>query len=62
MTVNEMRREEDMPSVGEKGDIPYVLTNLAELGSAKLRDVAGGGRPATEPTKQPTPAQEGGAK
>ena len=45
MTVNEMRAEEDMPSVGEKGDIPYVLTNLAELGSAKLRDVAGGGRP-----------------
>ena len=58
MTVNEMRREEDMPSVGEKGDIPYVLTNLAELGSAKLRDVAGGGRPASEP-QQPTPTKEG---
>ena len=53
MTVNEMRREEDMPSVGDKGDIPYVLTNLAELGSAKLRDVAGGGRPAQEPAQQP---------
>jgi phage portal protein BeeE len=51
MTVNEMRSEEDMPSVGEKGDIPYVLTNLAELGSAKLRDVAGGGRPTEEPTE-----------
>jgi len=50
MTVNEMRAEEDMPSVGEKGDIVYVLTNLAELGSAKLRDVAGGGRPSEEPT------------
>ncbi len=48
MTVNEIRAEEDMPSVGEKGDIPYVLTNLAELGSAKLRDVAGGGRPADQ--------------
>ena len=49
-----MHREEDMPSVGEKGDIPYVLTNLAELGSAKLRDVAGGGRPTTqEPQQQP---------
>ena len=63
MTVNEMRREEDMPSVGEKGDIPYVLTNLAELGSAKLRDVAGGGRPTTqEPQQQPqqpTPPKKG---
>ena len=58
MTVNEMRAEEDMPSVGEKGDIPYVLTNLAELGSAKLRDVAGGGRP-TEQPQQPTPPKEG---
>ena len=59
MTVNEIRAEEDMPNVGDKGNIVYVLTNLAELGSAKLRDVAGGGRPTTEPTKQPTPAKEG---
>jgi len=58
MTVNELRAEEDMPSVGEKGDIPYVLTNLAELGSAKLRDVAGGGRPTTQQPQQ-QPAQEG---
>jgi hypothetical protein len=62
MTVNEMRREEDMPSVGEKGDIPYVLTNLAELGSAKLRDVAGGGRPTTQEPQQPTPPKEGEGK
>ena len=62
MTVNEMRREEDMPSVGEKGDIPYVLTNLAELGSAKLRDVAGGGRPTTQEPQQPTPPKEGEEK
>ena len=54
MTVNEMRREEDMPNVGDKGNIVYVLTNLAELGSAKLRDVAGGGRPTTqEPQQEP---------
>jgi len=52
-TVNELRAECDMPSVGEKGDIVYVLTNLAELGSAKLRDVAGGGRPVQEPAQQP---------
>ena len=53
MTVNEIRAEEDMPSVKD-GDIVYVLTNLAELGSPKLRDVAGGGRPTTqEPAQQP---------
>ena len=42
-TVNEIRAEHDMPSV-ENGDIVYVSTNLAELGSAKLRE-NGGGRP-----------------
>ena len=47
MTVNEIRSEMDMPAVKD-GDIVYVLTNLAELGSAKLRDVAGGGRPAND--------------
>ena len=58
MTVNEMRAEEDMPSV-DQGNIVYVLTNLAELGSAKLRDVAGGGRPTTQEPQQPTPPKEG---
>ena len=62
MTVNEIRAEEDMPNVGEKGDIVYVLTNLAELGSAKLRDVAGGGRPTSQEPQQPTPPKEGEAK
>ena len=47
-TVNEIRRQYDMPAV-ENGDIVYVSTNLAELGSAKLRDAATGGRPTTEP-------------
>lgn len=47
-TVNEIRAEHDMPSV-ENGDIVYVSTNLAELGSPKLRE-SGGGRPAEEPT------------
>ena len=51
-TVNELRAEYDMPSV-ENGDIVYVLTNLAELGSPKLRDVAGGGRPTTQPQQEP---------
>ena len=58
-TVNELRAEHDMPSVKD-GDIVYVLTNLAELGSAKLRDVAGGGRPSGEPPAEP--AQEGEEK
>ena len=34
-TVNEIRAEHDMPAV-EKGDIVYITTNVAELGSAKL--------------------------
>ena len=46
MTVNEIRAEHDMPAV-KGGDIVYVSTNLAELGSEKLRQ-NGGGRPATE--------------
>ena len=57
MTVNEIRAEEDMQNVGDKGNIVYVLTNLAELGSAKLRDVAGGGRPTQEPAKQEPPKE-----
>ena len=46
-TVNEIRNEHDMPRI-ENGDIPYVSTNLAELGSAKLRDAATGGRPSND--------------
>ena len=34
-TVNEIRAEHDMPAV-EKGDIVYITTNVAELGSTKL--------------------------
>ena len=34
-TVNELRRQYDMPAI-DKGDTPYISTNLAELGSAKL--------------------------
>lgn len=49
-TVNELRSEHDMPSV-EKGDIIYVSTNLAELGSDKLSQ-NGGGRPSEENTQK----------
>jgi hypothetical protein len=45
-TVNEIRADHDMPAV-QDGDIVYVSTNLARLGSAKL-ETNGGGRPANE--------------
>ena len=45
-TVNEIRNQYDMPAI-EKGDIPYVSTNLAELGSDKLRS-NGSGRPSSD--------------
>ena len=60
MTVNEIRAEEDMPNVGDKGNIVYVLTNLMELGSEKGRLPAGGGRPTTQEPHQPTPPKDGG--
>lgn len=50
-TVNENRRDFDMPTV-EGGDIVYVSTNLAELGSPKLS----GASPA--PTTEPEPPKE----
>ena len=49
-TVNEIRAEHDMPAI-EKGDIPYVSTNLAELGSEKLSGAVQPGRPAEQPTE-----------
>jgi len=62
MTVNEIRSEEDMPNVGDKGNIVYVLTNLMELGSEKGRLPAGGGRPTTQEPAQPTPPKDGEEK
>ena len=38
-----------MPTVA-KGDINYISTNLAELGSKKLSDAPNGGRPTTDTT------------
>lgn len=52
-TVNEIRKQYDMPGI-EKGDIPYVSTNLAELGSDKLSQ-NGGGRPTED--KEPDPEE-----
>ena len=55
-TVNEIRNQYDMPAI-EKGDTPYVSTNLAELGSEKLSK-NGGGKPADEPAPK-TDGEEG---
>ena len=56
-SVNEIRSPYDLPSIKD-GDLHYVSTNLAELGSEKLR-AAGGGTNTTEKreTKQ-EPSQE----
>jgi hypothetical protein len=50
-TVNELRRDWDMPTV-EKGYIVYISTNLAELGSEKLSGSVQPGRPTEEPQNQ----------
>ena len=59
-TVNEIRKQYDMPSV-EKGDTVYVSTNLAELGSKKLSDgTTGGPLPGGDgSTGAPSPDGEG---
>jgi hypothetical protein len=49
-TVNEIRKQYDMPGI-DKGDTAYVSTNLAELGSDKLSQNAGG-RPSEENTQK----------
>ena len=48
--VNEIRAQYDLPTV-ENGDTFYVSTNLAELGSDKLR-MSGAGRPTDIPLTQ----------
>ena len=50
-SVNELRSQYDLPSI-EKGDAHYVSTNLAEVGSEKLRS-NGGGRPAENRNMEP---------
>jgi HK97 family phage portal protein len=55
---NEIRSQYDLPSIKE-GDAHYVSTNLAEVGSEKLRS-NGGGRPTTEGTTNGGQATEGG--
>lgn len=58
-SVNEIRRQYDMPAV-PNGDKIYISTNLAELGSKKLSD-NGAGRPTETPVPPtPQPEEEGG--
>ena len=52
-TVNEIRAQYDRPAV-EGGDIIYVSTNLAELGSPKLS----GAQPTPAPTEPEPPASK----
>lgn len=69
MTVNEIRQQYDMPSV-DNGDTIYISTNLAELGSDKLRSNGGGSQPggggtqsqSNDPNSEPEPSggEEGG--
>jgi hypothetical protein len=47
--VNEIRQQYDRPAV-EGGDTIYVSTNLAELGSEKLRS--------GQPTQTPNPDEK----
>ena len=62
-TVNEIRAEHDMPSV-EKGDIVYISTNVAELGSTKLSgesstELKPGNYTVKEPTNNDNNGEEG---
>ena len=53
-TVNEVRKEHDQPTV-PNGDIVYMTTNVAELGSAKLSGADG---KTLEPGNYTVPAPE----
>ena len=55
MSPNELRNSYDLPSI-DKGDTHYVSTNLAEVGSEKLRAAAGA--QTTETKREVTTSQE----
>ena len=56
-SVNELRSQYDLPNIPE-GDAHYVSTNLAEVGSEKLRS-NGGGRPSEGADKTNKDSQDG---
>lgn len=51
-TVNEIRAEHDMPAI-DNGNIAYISTNLAELGSDKLRNGTTELKPGNYTVKEP---------
>ncbi len=59
-TINELRKQYDMPAI-DKGDTPYISTNLAEVGSEKLSGKTATPEPpkATEP-EPPAPEPPAG--
>lgn len=60
-SVNEIRALYDLPSI-ENGDLHYVSTNLAELGSDKLRSAGGSNVVAVDDTTNPSNTTGGGKK
>ena len=60
MSPNELRAQYDLGTI-ENGDVHYVSTNLAELGSEKLRAAGGNSQPKPEPAQtKPTKKGEDG--
>lgn len=51
-SVNEIRSQYDLPNIPD-GDDHYVSMNLGVVGSPKLKEGNAGGRPTTEPPKEP---------
>lgn len=60
-SVNELRAAHDMPTV-EGGDAHYVSTNLAEVGSEKLRAASSGAAPASQGNNNQTNGKSGNQK
>ena len=57
-SVNELRAAHDMPTI-EGGDAHYVSTNLAEVGSEKLRAASSGAAPASQGNNNQTNGKSG---
>lgn len=58
-TVNELRQQYDQPSIPD-GDRHYISTNLAEVGSDKLRLSKGQTQASDEASAEPTLTEKGG--
>ena len=56
-SVNELRSQYDLPNI-PNGDAHYVSTNLAEVGSDKLRSNGGGAPAESKPTDELEPSND----